>query len=185
MATMVRHTYAVVVAAALAAGAAGCGGESTASPPGDVIEAVSPVPAEPTTTPVPRREPSATPTPEPDPMAPVSSSHVPGVVIPYSAEVALVDAEQTGSDPAAASDLLVEYLIPDADDDALRAWFTEHMPAAGWDEGEDRDGALIFRHRTERSQRGDPDEPMRVVTIFFGLSDGASVSIVAEPPPPP
>jgi hypothetical protein len=174
-----RTAATAAVAACLFAAA--CGGQDQPTPEGEVLQAVTPVASTPTSTVIARREPSATPTPLPDPMSPVDSSHVPGVVVPYSAQLALLDAAQ-GTEPEAGTDLLVEYLIPEADADVLRAWFREHMPAAGWDEGEERDGALLFRHTTERSQRGDEDEPMRTVTIFFGVSDAATISILAEAP---
>jgi hypothetical protein len=170
-----------ITAAAFGLFAAACGGDAQPAQEGEILQAVSPVALTATSTAVARREPSSTPTPLPDPMSPVNSRHVPGVVVPFSAQLTLMDADQ-GAEPEAGTDLLVEYLIPEGDADTLRAWFREHMAAGGWDEGEDRDGALMFRHTTEHSLRGDEDEPMRTVTIFFGLSDGATISILAEAP---
>jgi hypothetical protein len=166
----------MALAAALTAAACSRGG----SPPpqdGAVLRSVSPVPSEPERTAVPRRAPAATPTPEPDPLSPVESAVVPGVPVPYAAQLVLLD---TGQEGASGSDWLAEYLVPDAADDELRDWFLRQMPEFGWDEGEDRDGALLFRHTSEPSAR-EGEGAYRAATIVFARRGGVSFSILAEP----
>jgi hypothetical protein len=171
---------AALLAAALSAA---CGGEPPAADDQAVVEMVSPVPAEPSATAIVRREPTVTPTPEPDPMSVVFTDLLPGVPIPYSAQLVLSDIGHEGAGEGTESagiDTLVEYSVSDADAATLREWFLEHMPAAGWDEGEERDGALLFRHLEERAARASGEDPMRTATIFFDLRDGVSFSVLAE-----
>ncbi len=190
---MARTRIAVSLSTVLAAAmvVAACGGDAAPTAvDSTVLRAVSPVPGEPSPTAVVRREPTATPTPEPDPLAPVDSVVVPGIPVPYAAQLVVSDSGQgPAGEGKSGTDSLAEYLVADTDAAGLRAWFLDQMPAAGWDEGEERDDTLVFRHLEQRSARADADEPMRTATIFFEIREGVSFSILAEAPasaaPPP
>jgi hypothetical protein len=114
-------------------------------------------------------------------MAPVEDPDLADIVIPLSASrVKLVPA--SGEEDARA-----DYTIADVNEDTLRDWFVAHMPEAGWDRGEDRDGALLFEHRTETSPHPAEDggtQP-RTALVLFGVMEGTDFSIVAESAPAP
>jgi hypothetical protein len=168
------------------AAALGACTEGPTPPPAVELPVEMTTPRTPTPTLVASREPSATPTPEPDPMFPVESRVIPGVLVPYSAELVVFSTPRLGRDSEgvrAVADARADYFVPDADADALRDWFLENLPSAGWGEGEERDGTLFFLHTVEGSLRepGDEDdEGHRSATVFFDRGDGVSFTIIAE-----
>lgn len=142
--------------------------EATAAPATEAAPPTAVVRQEPT--------PTATVDPAAEPLAPVASEALPGIVVPAAATlVELVE-------PTEDRDGRADYAIEDVDEEALYEWFVTELPKLDWDEPEDRDGSLIFLHRTELSRRFAELGQKRTATIVFGLVDGAAFSILAEAP---
>jgi hypothetical protein len=169
---------AVATACALAATGAACRGDALPTSDAPVSEVVTPSTTE-TATPtvVERREPTMTPTATPTPLTPVLSVVIPDMPVPYAAELRrFAQGGQT-------ADALADYSLADADADTLRQWYLEQMPAYGWDKGEDRDGALIFQHLTQKSiHPAEGEDDARTATILFDRADDIAISILCELP---
>lgn len=132
--------------------------------------------AEPTA--VRRRLPTATPTLDPaaDPLAPVELEALPGVPVPIGARaVEVVSA-------TAETDARVDFALPEGTTaEEMTAWFREQMPEMGWEESEERDGAVIFLHTEQLSARHAGEGVERTAMVLFDtLSDEADFTVLAE-----
>jgi predicted small lipoprotein YifL len=155
-----------------------CGGKGPAEDSAEAEASAAPATEAAPPTAVVRMEPTPTATVDPaaEPMAPVASEALPGLVVPAAATlIELVE-------PTEDRDGRADYAIEDVDEEALYDWFVTQWPKLDWGEPEDRDGSLIFLHRTELSQRFAELGQKRTATIVFGLVDGADFSILAEAP---
>ena len=158
---------------------AGCGGREATEPEEPMATAAPPTEAAPPTV-VARMEPTATATVDPasEPLAAVASEALPGIVVPAAAE--LVEAIEAGEDTDARADYRIE--VEGVDAEALYEWFSTELPKLGWGEPEDRDGALIFLHETELSQRFAELGQKRTATLIFEPTEDIDVSILVEAP---
>lgn len=110
-------------------------------------------------------------------LAPLPSDVIPDVVIPGGAE--LIEYVE----PTESSDARADYLMPDSEASEIRNWFREQMPEVGWDEPTTRDGALIFIHSTQLSQRFAREGLRRTATVVFDESDEAlTITLIVEEP---
>jgi hypothetical protein len=125
-----------------------------------------------------RRAPrTATPTAV-DPLAAVTSKAVPGVPVPAAAE--LVESMPATAD----GDARADYRIEGVESDALSEWFSREMAKAGWGEPEERDGALVFVHDSELSERFAELGQKRTATVVFDLTDDVDFTLLVEAPKP-
>lgn len=125
-----------------------------------------------------RRAPrTATPTAV-DPLAPVTSKAIPGVPVPAAA--VLVDS----TPPTAEGDARADYRIEGVEPDALAEWFSREMTKAGWGEPEERDGALVFVHDSQLSERFAGLGQKRSATVVFDLTDDVDFTLLVEAPKP-
>jgi|GEM_PF-6891889 hypothetical protein len=147
----------------------------------DTVDTMAEAEVEPTI--VGRLVPTETPTPDPadDPLYPIMTERLPGVPLPAAA--VLVSYDQ----PSEESDIAATYVIEGVTGNELTDWFKENMVQAGWEEPEERDGALIFLHTTERSARfEDEDDNQRTATVFVDslakLEGGTTFTVIVEVP---
>lgn len=131
-----------------------------------------------TATVVRRRLPTPTPTVDPaaNPLFPIELDALPGIVVPIGARV--VETIEATDDADARIDFA---LPPDTTIDDMTAWFREQMPEQGWEESEERDGALVFLHDDQISERYASEGLKRTALILFDtLSDDVDFSVLAE-----
>lgn len=173
----VKHRRPAVTAAVLAGFgllAAACGGGK------EPVAPATPVAEGPTATAtvMRRREPTPTPTVDPaaNPLFPIELDALPGIAVPIGARaVEVIEATED-------ADARVDFeLPPDTTVEEMTAWFREQMPEHGWEESEERDGALVFLHDDEISARYASEGLKRTATVLFDtLSDDADFSVLAE-----
>jgi len=125
-----------------------------------------------------RLEPTPTPTLDPaaDPLAPIELEALPGVPVPIGARVVEVVTA------TAESDARVDFALPEGTTtEAMTAWFRERMPEMGWEESDERDGAVIFLHTEQLSARHAGEGIERTAMVLFDtLSDEADFTVLAE-----
>jgi len=164
---------AVLAWAPLAAAAcAGAGDE-----PEQVTTPVALLPAASPTV-VARRAPTATPTVDPvaNPLHPIELDALPGVPVP-------IGARPITTIPATAeADARVDFALPaDTSVEDMTAWFREQMAEHGWEEGEEREDALVFLHGEQLSARHASEGLERSAMVLFDtLSEEADFSVLAE-----
>ena len=155
---------------------AGCQPEPRATDAATAIAEAEPARSTPTV--VARRAPTPTPTVDPaaEPLFPVEIASLPDIPVPLAARaVEVVSA-------TADTDVRVDFALPDdVDVDEVMAWYSEQMPLHGWDEGEERQGGLVFLNKTQLSARYAGEGLKRTATILFDtLSDDVDFSVLAE-----
>lgn len=171
-------TPAAALALLLSLGLTACGGQEPAEiepTPEETVVAEAPS-ATPTT--VERREPTPTPTPD-DPWYAVEADGLPGVPVPQGAELV---GELSPADED--RDARADYALgEDMTLDELYEWYLETMPEWDWDEGEDKDGGLVFLHQEQLSARYAAEGLSRTATVIFeAIVDGADFSLLVEAP---
>lgn len=167
-----RRPLAAVALACAGLLAAACGPQEP-PPATPVAEAPAAAP-----TAVRRRLPTPTPTVDPaaDPLFPIEIEALPGVPVPIGARaVEIVTA-------TAESDARVDFALPEGTSaEEITAWFREQMPELGWEESEERDGAVIFLHTEQLSARhADQGIERTAMVLFDTLSDEADFTVLAE-----
>lgn len=152
-----------------------CGGEPTETDAPTTPVAQAPV-LDPT--PVKRREPTATATVDPaaNPLFPIEVDALPGIPVPIGART--IDVIEATED----TDARVDFALPEGTTiQEMTAWFREQMPEHGWEESEERDGAVVFLHGEQLSARHASQGLERTAMVLFDtLSEEADFSVLAE-----
>lgn len=171
-------TPAAALALLLSLGLTACGNqvpEEIEEPAEETVVAEAPSA---TPTAVERREPTPTPTPD-DPWYAVEAEGLPGVPVPQGAEL-VGELSPADEDRDARADYA---LSEDMTLDELYEWYLETMPEWDWDEGEDKDGGLVFLHQEQLSARYAAEGLSRTATVIFeAIVDGADFSLLVEAP---